>query len=324
VHDALARRWRGQTGRLEVWYATLSDPETGLGCWIHHETVAPTSGDAFSHGWTAVFRPGRAPTLDRFGPVPASPASVGDATIDTDGATLESPELRGTAGTTEWNLRWVEGEPPTLPLFTFPAWAWRREVLPAAHVVVVPSAPFTGSIGVDGEAYQLSGDTRGALARIYGHGNAERWGWLHADLGHGDVLEIVSAVSRRPGMSRLAPLAFVQLRLGGHDWPRDPLLAAALFRTELALPTWRVHGTLGRWRLRAEITIPRDQSVHVDYRDPDGAPATCTNSERADAEIVLEHRGARWREVRRWELRGTAHAEIGYRDTASGRVTRTA
>ena len=114
-------------------------------------------------------------------------------------------------------------------------------------------------------------------------------------------------------MSRLRPLAFVQLRLGGRDWPRDPLLAAPWFRTELALPTWRVHGTLGRWRLRAEITIPPDQSVHVAYRDPDGAAATCTNSERADAEVVLEHRGARWSEVRRWELHAGAHAEIGHR-----------
>jgi hypothetical protein len=54
--------------------------------------------------------------------------------------------------------------------------------------------------------------------------------------------------------------------------------------------------------------------VAVEYHDPDGAPATCTNSERADAEIVLERRTASgWAVERRWTLTGTAHAEIGSR-----------
>ena len=48
-----ARRWRGQPGRLEVWYATMTDRETGTGVWVHGETVAPTKdqgGPVISHG----------------------------------------------------------------------------------------------------------------------------------------------------------------------------------------------------------------------------------------------------------------------------------
>ena len=42
-HDALGPpRWRGQAGRLEVWYLTATDPRTGTGLWLHHEVVAPT------------------------------------------------------------------------------------------------------------------------------------------------------------------------------------------------------------------------------------------------------------------------------------------
>ena len=52
----------------------------------------------------------------------------------------------------------------------------------------------------------------------------------------------------------------------------------------------------------------------LDYTDPDGAAATCTNSERADAEIVLQRWDDGWRDDRRWSLRGTAHAEVGTRD----------
>ncbi len=203
------------------------------------------------------------------------------------------------------------------PLFTFPAWAWEREILPAAQVVAVPSAIFAGSIRVGPHELTLSPHTCGAVSHIYGHGNAQRWGWLHADLGGGDVLEIVSAVSRRPGLDHLPPLAFVQLRLGGRDWPRHPLAAAPLFRTRLGLPTWYVRGTVGRWRLRVDVTIPDADSVRVPYTDPDGASATCVNSERADADIVLEHRlehrRAAWEVEGRWELRAGAHAEVGTR-----------
>jgi len=108
-------------------------------------------------------------------------------------------------------------------------------------------------------------------------------------------------------------LAFVQLRLSGHDWPRHPLLTAPSFRTTFGSPTWAVRGTVGRWRLTAEVTIPADQAVTLTYVDPDGATATCTNSELADADIVLEHRGTRWEVARRWSLRAHAHAELGWR-----------
>ena len=42
--DWWAPRWRGQQGRLEVWYATATDTETGTGIWVHGETVARTPG----------------------------------------------------------------------------------------------------------------------------------------------------------------------------------------------------------------------------------------------------------------------------------------
>ena len=220
--------------------------------------------------------------------------------------------VEGRAGPVEWDLRL---DAPGAPgLFTFPAWAWEREALPAAQVVPIPSASCSGSISVDGTALELTEDARGNLAHIYGHGNAKRWGWLHAELGGGDVLEVVSAVGRSPGLERMPPLTLLQLRLGGRDWPRDPLLTAPFFRARLGLPTWSVEGTVGRWRLRAEVTLPSAHSVAVQYADPDGETATCTNSELADADIVLERRrSSRWETAGHWLLRKSAHAEIGTR-----------
>jgi hypothetical protein len=317
VARALAPRWRGQSERLEVWYATWTDPESGAGGWIHHELVAPVDGDAYVHGWAALFAPESEPVLERFGreSVTRSEQTAADGRWPSlPEAALEPPVLRGNAGRLAWDMRWEDGPAgPSTPLFTFPEWAWSREALPGAQIVPVPAARFAGTLSIDGTSSTLSEFACGNVAHIYGHGNAERWGWLHAELGGGDVLEIVAAVSRRPGLDRLPPLALVQLRAGGRDWPRDPLVAAPLFRTRLDLPTWQVRGTVGRWRLRVEVELPESKSVSLGYEDPDGATATCTNSEVANAEIVLEHRRRHWETASSWTLRGRAHAEIGTR-----------
>ncbi len=311
AEELLTARWRGQAGRLEVVYATVSDPVTGTGVWVHHELLAPLEGQPEVHGFAAVFRASHPPVVERFGPQPACSNRDGSWASTAD-AVLEAPTVHGRSGRLAWDLRWDDAA-PSAPLFTFPVWAWEREVLPGAQIVPVASASFSGAVVVDGEKRELSAEARGGVAHIYGHGNAARWAWLHAELGGGDVLEVVAAVSRQPGLERLPPLSFLQLRTGGRDWPRDPVAAAPLFRARLGLPTWGLKGTVGRWRLRAEVELPEEQSVSVAYRDPDGTSATCTNSELADAEIVLEHRRSRWETAASWRLRGTAHSEIGAR-----------
>jgi hypothetical protein len=290
----LEPRWRGQPGRLEVWYTTLTDPATGTGFWLHHEMVAPTDGGpAHVLGWAAVFPPGQPPVHGRFGPL-AHPAFLS--------------RLKGSAGDVQWDLRSSGGGPP---LFTFPRWAWERELLPAAQVVPLPQAGFQGTVRWPGGELVLR-DGRGGTARIYGHGNAERWAWLHADLGDGDVLEVVSAVSRRWPLRALRPLTFLRLRVGGREWPRSCMLAAPRLRAEIGLPAWNVSGRVGDWRIRVDVTQPPDGTLALDYRDPDGAPAICRNSERADARIVLEDLKSGMRRV--WDVAGTAHAEVGTRE----------
>jgi hypothetical protein len=300
-------RWKGQPHRLEVWYATFTDLSTGDGFWLHHEVVAPPEGEAYGHGWLALFPSGDTPLARRFGPAPldaAEPAWFSAAGVHVDVATL-----RGSVPEAGWDLSYGDSSPP---LYTFPAWSWEGEVLPAAQVVPFPTARFTGSVSVGKRVHELDGAV-GALARIYGHGHAERWAWLHADLGHGDVLEVVAGAPRAHGGEAVAPVPLVQLRLDGQDWPDDSVSAAPGGHADIALPTWRVEVEAGARRLVAEVTVPATASVALAYTDPDGARATCTNSERADADIALEVWDDGWREERRWSLRGTAHAEVGRR-----------
>ncbi|MFF8864843.1 hypothetical protein ACF08B_22620 [Streptomyces sp. NPDC015139] len=314
--EFLRPRWRGEPGRTEVWYTTVTDPATGAGLWLHHELTAPDDGsEPYAHGWAALFPKDGPVRHARFGPTGWSPRETG---FGADGVEVRPGRLSGSAD--GGALRWDLAEKPTdSPLFTFPRWAWRRPLLPAAQMLPAARARYDGTFTHDGETLTLSA-APGASARIYGHGNARRWAWLHADLGGGDVLEIVAAVSMRPGLRRLPPLVFLRLRRHGRTWPRRAERPAAgwagagRFRADIALPTWTVVGRSGLRRVRVEVTQPADRTLALDYTDPDGRHATCRNSERADAHVLLERWWfGGWRTEAEWTLDGTAHAEVGTR-----------
>lgn len=300
--------WDGRPGRLEVWYATFTDEVTRTGYWLHYESVAPASErhpeSPYAHGWAAVFSTGAAPRVERFGPTTAKGPGAAEWVTVADCA-VGPGRIRGSAADLSWDLSFKDA---SAPLFTFGRTVWRRQMLPGAQCVPCPSAEFSGTFSVDGADTHVAG--RGALARIYGHSNAQRWCWLHADLGDGGVLEIVSATARRRSLRRLAPLAMVALRLPGEaDWPRVPVLAAPMMRTRIGDSVFAVSGTVGRRRLEVEVALAEERCVTLTYADPDGSTATCVNSEVADATVTLEDRG----HERRWQLTGRAHAEIGRR-----------
>ena len=304
-HDLAALpRWRGQRGRLEVHYLTATDAATGTGLWLHHEVVAPIDGDAYAHGWIATFPRDSAASYTRFGPSPAQPLDDGTLFRSAD-AVMTSTSASGRAGDLEWDLH---GPVTSSPLWTFPRWAYRRNALPAAQVLPIPTTQVTGTVGTS------SYDGPGGLAHIDGHGSAKRWVWLHASLGGDDMLEVVAATARRPGLSALPPLPLVQLRVDGRDWPGDSLAAAPLLRARISDDSFRVSGMVGRHRLDVKVTLPPQRCVSVGYVDPDGSTATCLNSEAADATVRLDRLTARgWSTEHSWTLDGTAHAEIGTR-----------
>lgn len=306
-------RWRGEPGRMEVWYATFTAPRTGEGVWLHHEIRADVRGGAEAHGWAAVFPPDAAPVVERFGLEPAEhvPGRGRDRWFDAAGTRVGPDGLRGTTRTMSWDLACRE---TGRPLYTFPAYAWHRQLLPAAQVVPWPTMTVTGHVDVGDRRIDLDGG-RGGLAHIFGDGNAHRWGWLHADLGGGDVLEVVAAQGHHPALRMAPPRVVVRLRVDGQDWPADPLVASVASRARLGLPRWYATVTTATRRLRVGVHVPDRDAVALGYRDPDGTRSTCTNSCRADAEVRLEvRRPTGWQLQRRWSLRATAHAEVGRPD----------
>ncbi len=303
MRSAVAPRWQGRPGRLEVWYATLSDPLTRAGLWIHCETVAPVSGAPYAHGWVTWFPADGTPCTERFGPEPVQPATGSDAFgpwFDAAGARVAAEQLTGRAGSLAWELTWKD---TGAPLWTFPRLAWERQLLPGAQVVIAPTADFNGSLDVGNTTYYVDG-WRGNVAHIYGHGNAKRWAWIHADLGDGDVLEAVTAVSHKPGLHRLAPMAFVRFRIDGKDWPASPLPSLRM-RTTLGLQHWQLEGRIGGRKVLIRVDQPAERCVSLEYIDPDGGRAVCTNTEQADIHIEIDDRT--------WSVLGTGHAEVGLR-----------
>lgn len=345
-------RWNGRPDRLEVWYATFTDLQSRAGGWVHCEIVAPRDDEARAHGWFAWFPTDGPPLVERFDPVKVprtagTPAGLSDGDGGSDssdeevwfdhaGVRVDGQRISGATASLSWDLAWEDATPP---LWTFPKEAWSAELLPGAQVVVAPSASFRGTVELSGEGLEV--DARGGLAHIFGHGNAKRWAWLHADLSlaersddrrasagrsdgpsegsdsgrseSSDVVELVTAVSRSPGLDRLPPTAFLRMRVDGEDWPTIPV--DPRLRSEIGLPDWSVSGRVGSKRVRILVHQPPERTVSLDYQDPDGAHATCHNSEVADALVTVEERrGGRWVVTREWELRGVAHAEVGLRD----------
>ena len=305
-----APRWRGRAGRLEVWYTTLTDPSTGTGAWVHSELVAPADGTgAFVHGWVAVFPPDAAPLVARFDPRPVDAGAPGHP------PTIPEVEagprvVAGQCETAEWTLtaRWS-----ATPLYPFPRWGWRHELLPATQLVATPGARFDGTIRIAGREFVFT-DAPGASSRIYGTGNAHRWAWLHADLDEETVLEVVAAVSHLAPLRRLPPLTFVRLRTPAGDLPTFAgLLRPARWRTHIGPDSWTAVGPVAAGqRLHVTVQLPAERTVTLDYAEPRGHDVTCTNTERADAVVDwIRREGRSWSEIRSWRLHGTAHAEIG-------------
>ncbi|MGX7826532.1 hypothetical protein ACTG9Q_15700 [Actinokineospora sp. 24-640] len=303
-------RWRGEPGRLEVWYATITDPVTGTGLWVHHELVAPVDGGPpRRHGWIALFPPGMPPEIERF-QVTSPVASIGLNALDSvDGTST----LRLSGSTSGSGYSWhLEQTSRSAPLYTFPEWAWRHRLLPAAQIVPMPTATYNGYV-LHPRGELVLENASGAMGRIYGRGNALRWAWLHADLGDGDVLEVVSAVSAHGPLRRLPALTLLRLRHRGRTWPSaDSLLCAPAFRSVVDFPEWSVRGRIGRTRIRVDTTFVPEHTLVMDYTGPDGRRSTCRNSERASATVVVERRrSGRWEPAARWHLAERAHAEIG-------------
>ncbi|EUA86099.1 hypothetical protein I551_7438 [Mycobacterium ulcerans str. Harvey] len=83
------------------------------------------------------------------------------------------------------------------------------------------------------------------------------------------MLEVVTAVSHKPGLRRLAPMAFVRFRIDGKDWPASPLPSLRM-RTTLGIAHWQLEGRIDGRDVLIRVDQPAERCVSLQYTDPDG------------------------------------------------------
>jgi hypothetical protein len=238
------------------------------------------------------------------------------------GATLSDGAMAGALDDAEWDLRWQPAARPYQPINP----ALGRLGL-ARTVFLVPHADVgvNGHITIGDRRLELAG-ARGAQAHLWGSEHAESWAWAHCnDLRAGDgslvagaFFDGVSALVKRFGRT-LGPNTPVVGCFGGRPFestsPRRILTNSSRFD----LDGWHFEAIHGSRRLVGHIKAVREQLVGVTYRDPDGRPAYCYNSETACAQLEIHVRsGRKWRPAESLTSTGRCHFEFGTRTPISG------
>jgi hypothetical protein len=321
-HDNLPF-WRGERGRYEVWFLTMSAPDGRSGYWIRYTVRAPIVGPPEPRVWFARFDrddPGRTFGInvhpETGSKVLASPDEpderfeirIGESTLSSGRA---SGTLAGGGHKATWDLEFATGE-PTFRLLPGPL--YRGGLAQTKPYTPNPATRFRGTVEVDGEKVTLA-NAPGQQGHLYGTRHAERWAWAFCGaFEEGDaVFQALSAQGRR-GPILTPHLAYGGLRVDG-EWIR---LRGVARKPPWGLGWWRLRLTGKGHRLEGEIRADLKELVRARYLDPDDRPRWCHNSEIASCRLTLfERSGPWWRATRELSSDGTTHAEWAGRTPAT-------
>lgn len=325
-----ALQWDRNPGHYEVYYLTLTDPDSEVGLWIRYTMVAPlpaTGEPASCSLWFLGMDP-HSSEQPRFARKATFPIEQLDAHTEPfrlaiGGATLSGTGMQGAFEDVAWDLRWAPGRPyehvhPTL-----------RAGRVASTILVLPHADVAvdGSVTFGGRQLELRG-ARAGQAHLWGSKHASRWAWVHA----GDFTTIdgepvadifvdgVSVIVPRLGRE-VGPSTPVVGRLERQDFRSTSPLRVLANKSEYSLTHWRFEAQAGNRKLIGDVEADRDQLAGVTYHDPDGELAYCYNSETASMRLELWARD-RWPGA--WEhrttvvSRGRAHFEYAQRAPVPG------
>jgi hypothetical protein len=312
-------RWRGERGRYEVWFLTLSDPARRAAYWIRYTLRAPVAGPPEPHVWFAAFSlddPGATFGINRLLPPEELRLARDRFEVGMGGSEIRSGHAVGEIRGAGHEVRWDIDLPPEGATFRLlPGTLYRGNLAPTKPMAPDPDLRATGTIEIDGEARTLD-DLPGQQGHVFGTRHAERWAWAACNAFEDDgvVFQAVSAQGRRgPFLTPFFTLA--GLRLGGR-WIR---LRGVARRRDWGLGWWRISLVGKRHRLDGEITGDPAAMVRARYLDPDDTPRWCHNSEVASCRLTLwERRAGGWHAAADLTSEGTTHAEWAGRTPAPG------
>ena len=326
-----ALQWNGRPGHYEVYYLTLTDPETGVGLWIRYTMVAPlpeTGEEATCSLWFMAMDP--ADPAKNVGEKVSFPVAQLHARKDPfelriDDAVLSDTGMTGSleqdGRRCEWDLRWQ----PTLPAYGHVHPVLRRAGI-AKTVLFLPhpDVEVSGSVTWDGRRVDIA-SARGGQAHLWGSKHATRWAWLHcSDFGEpaqdGSFVDGVSVFVPRFGRE-LGPNTPVVARVNGTDLMSTSPLAVQRNASEFGPWGWSFSAKTLRRKIEGRVTARPEDLVGVTYHDPDGELAYCYNTEVADLHMdVLERSGpfTEWRKAGHLVSERRAHFEYAQRTPIEG------
>ncbi len=327
-------QWKGDPGHYEVYYLTLTDPQTELGFWIRYTMVAPLpeSGDepSCSLWFLAMDHKHPAANVGRKSSFPISELSstddpfelrVGDAVLSDRGmkGSIEQDDE-----TYSWDLSWE----PTLPAYGHVHPALRAAKIAKTILFLPhPDLEIGGTIDINGRRVEMVG-VRGGQAHLWGTKHAQSWAWAHcndfADVGGGPVrdtfIDGVSVFVPRFGRT-IGPNTPVVARIEGEDLISTGPVAVSRNQSEFDLTHWKFTARAGRRKLVCSVTARHEDLVGVTYHDPDGDLAYCYNTEVADMHLELFERAAsrnEWRKRKDLVANGRGHFEYAQREPIEG------
>jgi hypothetical protein len=327
-------QWDGKPGHYEVYYLTLTDPQTGVGFWIRYTMVAPlpeTGEQATCSLWFMAMDP-----KDPDGNVghkvsfPAAEMNAKDAPFELEiaGSTLCDTGMKGSleqdGQRCSWDLRWN----PRLPAYGHVHPALRRAKIAKTILFLPhPDVAIDGSIEFGGRRIEIAA-VRGGQAHLWGSKHATRWAWAHCnDLRRADGSPVadtffdgVSVFVPRFGRE-LGPNTPVVARIASRDLMSIGPLAVQRNRSEFDLTHWTFSARDGRQKLECTVSAREQDLVGVTYHDPDGELAYCYNTEVADVTLTVSERAARrneWQTLEQLHSAGAGHFEYAQREPIEG------
>jgi hypothetical protein len=205
-----------------------------------------------------------------------------------------------------WELRWIPGDEPGLPVHPL---VERARLARTMYVIPQPRIAIEGSVSFAGRTVELDG-AHGAQAHLWGSRHANSWGWAHAaDLetlggapAPGDWLDSISITAPRFGRD-IGPTTSVVGRLLGEPFSATSPAQVLRSKASTRLTSYRVSARRRARRVEIEVDAARDALIGVVYDDPDGDRLHCWNSEVADLRCHVWDRAGRANGG--WRLRET-------------------
>jgi hypothetical protein len=308
-------RWDGSHGHYEVWYLTFNHRPTRAGFWIRYTLEAPRAGEPEARVWFAFFDgrdPARSFALNRGFPAAslrreAGPfaVAVGDALLRHD---VSVGALEGGGHRAEWDLSWT---PSSWTHRHLPGFVYRTRFADTRVLSPNPDVRLHGTVVADGRSFELT-DEPGGQTHLWGRKHAHSWAWGRCTAfagGEDAFLEALTVRVRRAGIV-LPALTFLTLRLEGRTCAVTGLRQGWRSTGSFATGLYTFAATADGVTVRGTFTTPPDRLVLARYRDPDGRPAFCANTEIGDLELeVVPGKGP----PRRLRAEATAHFETGGR-----------